>query len=277
MKDRLVYIARHIEQHAQDTLSLASLGALVGWSAGYLQRQFKARFGVSPKEYQNFLRTQHLKQHLKQSPEQNTLDAIYASGYGSPSRIYGTSMRHLGMTPARYGKQGQGEDISYAFAHTPFGLLAMAATDRGVCFVEFGDSEALLVDRLKKDFSQACITQSSQQTSPQLQTWLSALGDYMQSHGPQPNLPLDMRGTAFQVQVWQFLLQLASQQTVSYGDVAKAIGKPKSTRAVANACGQNNIAVLVPCHKVLRSDGSLGGYRWGTERKRALLKWEQQL
>ncbi len=150
MKDRLVYIARHIEQHAQDTLSLASLGALVGWSASYLQRQFKARFGVSPKEYQNFLRTQHLKQHLKQSPEQNTLDAIYASGYGSPSRIDGTSMRHLGMTPARYGKQGQGEDISYAFAHTPFGLLAMAATDRGVCFVEFGDSEALLVDRLKR-------------------------------------------------------------------------------------------------------------------------------
>ena len=269
MTDKLITVAEHIQNHAQEPLNLKHLADLVGWSAGYLQKQFKQRFGISPKEYHNMQRLQSLKQNLQTSD--NTLDAIYAAGYGSPSRVYGEPSRQLGMSPSSYSRQGQGEHISYAFGDTPFGLLAMAATDKGVCFVQFGDSEATLIEQLKHEFQQAHISPSDQQNSPLLDDWVAALCDYLYHHGPKPDLPLDMRGTAFQIQVWKYLLSLKQSNTVSYAELAKAIGKPTAHRAVANACGKNNIGVLIPCHQVLRSDGSLGGYRWGTERKQALL------
>lgn len=269
MTDKLITIAEHIKSHAQEPLSLAQLADLVGWSAGYLQKQFKQRFGVSPKEYHNMQRLQNLKQQLQAS--NNTLDAIYASGYGSPSRVYGEPTRQLGMTPNRYSLKGKGEQISYAFRGTPFGLLAMAATDKGVCFVQFGDHKDKLLEQLIQEFQRADITPSDQHNSALLNDWIEALCNYLHQHGPKPDLPLDMRGTAFQIQVWKYLLSLHNADSVTYADVAKGIGKPSAHRAVANACGKNNIGVLIPCHQVLRSDGSLGGYRWGTERKQALL------
>lgn len=269
MSDKLVTIAEYLQQHAEDSVNLTQLADLVGWSAGYLQKQFKQRFGVSPKEYHDMQRLQQLKQHLQTSD--NTLDAIYAAGYGSPSRVYGEPGRQLGMSPSSYSRHGEGESISYAFSNTPFGLLAMAATDKGVCFVQFGDTEKQLIEALKQEFQQAQIEPSNQHDSPALQSWISTLCDYLSHHGPKPDLPLDMRGTAFQIQVWKYLLSIKDTNSITYADVAKGIGKPKAHRAVANACGKNNIGVLIPCHQVLRSDGSLGGYRWGTERKQALL------
>ena len=269
MSDKLVTIAEYLQQHAEDSISLTQLADLVDWSPGYLQKQFKQRFGISPKDYHDMQRLQQLKQHLKTSD--NTLDAIYAAGYGSPSRVYGEPSRQLGMSPGSYSRQGKGEHISYAFGDTPFGLLAMAATDKGVCFVQFGDAEEPLIEQLQHEFQQAYISPSNQQNSPLLNDWVAALCDYLYHNGPKPDLPLDMRGTAFQIQVWKYLLSLKQSHTVSYAELAKAIGKPNAHRAVANACGKNNIGVLIPCHQVLRSDGSLGGYRWGTERKQALL------
>lgn len=269
MTDKLITIATHIQDHAQEPLNLTQLADLVGWSAGYLQKQFKQQFGVSPKEYHHMQRLQTLKQNLQTSD--TTLDAIYASGYGSTSRVYGKPSQQLGMSPASYSRQGQGEHISYAFGSTPFGLLAMAATDKGVCFVQFGDDEQALIQQLNNEFEQAHITPSEQDKSALLDNWIKALCDYLHHHGPKPELPLDMRGTAFQIQVWKYLLSLKDSDTLSYSEVANGIGKPKAHRAVANACGKNTIGVLIPCHQVLRSDGSLGGYRWGSERKQALL------
>lgn len=270
MTDKLITIAEHIQQHAQDSLKLGQLAALVSWSPGHLQKQFKQRFGVTPKEYHNMQRMQNLKQHLQTSD--NTLDAIYASGYGSSSRVYGEPSRQLGMSPGSYGQRGKGESISYAFGQTPFGLLAMAATDKGVCFVQFGNDEAALITQLQAEFKQAQIQPSDASNSQDLQAWVAALCDYLHHSGPKPDLPLDMRGTAFQIQVWKYLLAIKDNQPVTYAEVANGIGKPKSHRAVANACGKNTIGVLIPCHLVLRSDGSAGGYRWGTKRKQALLE-----
>ena len=267
--DRLIKVARYIEAHAQDKLTLQELAQMVDLSPSYLQRQFKQAFGVSAKAYQDAIRLGIYKQTLQAS--EDTSAAIYAAGFGSTSRVYGVPARNLGMSPKAYQKAGQDQVIAYAVCDTKLGLLAMAATDKGVCFAQFGDSAETLIAAIHREFKAAVIVASDSQNSPMLAAWIEALNQHISHGSAKPELPLDMRGTVFQIQVWEFLLQLKPQATITYSQVAIGINKPKACRAVATACAKNTIGVLIPCHKVLRSDGSLGGYRWGTERKQALL------
>src|SRR5690606_31238775 len=159
---------------------------------------------------------------------------------------------------------------------TALGLMMMAATDRGVCLVEFGDDEASLMAQLRSEFPNADLNASPARNAPELDAWMDALDKHISAGAPRPDLPLDMRGTAFQVKVWQFLLSIREGDVLSYSEVAAKIDKPRAVRALASACGKNRIGVLIPCHRVLRGDGGLGGYRWGLERKRALLEAERR-
>lgn len=271
--DRMVALARYIESRPDKSLSLADLGAVVGLSASRVQRVFKETFGVSPKAYQDALRLKTFKEALKSG--QTVTDAIYDAGFGSVSRVYGQADRQVGMPPSRYGRGGEGETITYACRQTSLGLLMMAATDQGVCFAEFGDDEAVLQDQLQREFPKALLVPSEAKASPELDAWIAALDEHLSQNTPRPNVPLDIRGTAFQTRVWKLLLSVREGEVVSYTELAKRLGEPKAVRAVASACGRNRIAVLIPCHRVLRSDGSLGGYRWGLDRKQRLLEQER--
>lgn len=270
---RLVEVARHIESHADEPLPLARLAELAGLSSSRLQKQFKEAFGISPKVYQDAVRMRRFKQSLKDGDK--VTDAIFASGFGSVSRVYGEATRSLGMSPRVYRAGGAGEVIVYACRATALGLMMMAATKRGVCLVQFGDDEASLVTGLKKEFPNAELIASPARDAPELDAWMDALDQHISQGAPRPDLPLDMRGTAFQMKVWQFLLSIREGDVLSYSEVAANIDKPRAVRAVASACGKNRIGVLIPCHRVLRGDGGLGGYRWGLERKRALLDAER--
>lgn len=271
---RLVEVARHIEAYADEPLPLASLAKIAGLSSCRLQKQFKEAFGVSPKGYQDAVRMRRFKQSLKNGDK--VTDAIFASGFGSVSRVYGEATRNLGMPPRAYRAGGSGEVIFYACRATTLGLMAMAATDKGVCLVQFGDDEESLVTCLKAEFPHAELIASPAQDAPELDAWMEALDQHISNGAPRPDLPLDMRGTAFQMRVWQFLLSIREGDVLSYSEVAAKIDKPKAVRAVASACGKNRIGVLIPCHRVLRGDGGLAGYRWGLARKRALLDAERK-
>ncbi len=263
--------ARYIEQHADERLTLASLAERVGLSANQLQRRFSQSFGLSPKAYQEAIRRRRFQRALRY--EDSVTDAIFASGFGSTSRVYGESARSLGMPPGTYRTGGKGETIGYAWRQTQLGGIMMAATGKGVCFVQFGEEDEMLAS-LQSEFPSARLLSSSALNSNELNAWVDALDQHLAHGGPHPDLPLDMRGTVFQQQVWRFLTSLQAGEQLSYSELAERIGKPRAVRAVASACAANRIAVLVPCHRVLRTDGGLGGYRWGLERKRRLLAAE---
>lgn len=269
----LVAVARHLEAHSDEPLTLKTLAARFGWSPSRLQKSFKAAFGVTPKAYQDGARIAGFKTALQTGA--GVTEAIHQAGFGSTSRVYGPATRNIGMTPSTYRAGGAGESIAYASRATPLGVLTMAATGRGVCFAQFGDDEAGLEARLRAEFPKAGLYPSPAGDSPALDAWIDALVDHLSGSGPRPELPLDLRGTAFQIQVWQFLLSVPEGDVLSYGEVAAGIERPTAVRAVASACGANRIAVLVPCHRVLRGDGGIGGYRWGVDRKRALLDAER--
>ncbi len=270
---RIKALARYIEAHAEEPLPLARLAAAAHLSPAHLQRTFKAVFGVSPKAYQDNARLGRLKSSLKAG--RSVLEAINAAGFQSTSRVYGASTRSLGMTPTAYRAGGAGETIAYASRPTSLGPLLMAATGRGVCFAQFGASETALRRQLAEEFPRATLIASPKSTSPELDAWITAFEAHLEGDAPRPDLPLDLRGTAFQIRVWRFLLSIPAGEVVSYGEVAAAIDAPKAVRAAASACAANRVAVLVPCHRVLRGDGGLGGYRWGLERKRALIDRER--
>ncbi len=267
-------LARFIAEHADEPLSLARLAERAGMSQFHLQRTFRSVIGATPKEFQTALRFQRLKSSLRCTD--SVLDAVFRAGFGSTSRVYERLDDRLGMTPSAYRAGGHGERIVYAGRKTAIGWLLMAATDRGVCFVHFGDSRDALVAALEDEFPAAELAPSPAQDHPEFERWMQALEDYLAQRAPSPEVPLDLRGTAFQIRVWRFLLTVRDGEVVSYGEVARAIGAPRAARAVANACAANHIAALIPCHRVLRGDGSLGGYRWGEERKQALLDREQK-
>lgn len=272
--EKLVEVVRYIERHAEEKITLSSLGEIAGLSPSRLQRVFKEVFGISPKVYQDAVRMRCFKRSL-QAGDRIT-DAIYASGFGSISRVYGESTRHLGMKPKSYRAGGAGETIHYACRNTAIGLMLMAATDKGICSVQFGNEQNFLISQLNKEFPKAKIIISSAQDTDQLDTWMKALDRHINLGFPRPDLPLDIKGTAFQIKVWHFLLSIKEGDTFSYGEVADKIDCPKAARAVGTACGKNPISVLIPCHRVLRGDGGLGGYRWGLERKRVLLSKEKE-
>jgi len=270
--DLMRALASFIERHADEKLPLARLAAEAQLSPAHLQRAFKAVIGVSPKVYQDGARLRLLKDGLKSG--KSVLAAITDAGFQSTSRVYGQATRELGMTPSLYRRGGEGETITHASRLTSLGFLGVAATARGVCFAEFGDTEAELLERLRAEFPRAELTPSTQANSAELDAWIESLDAHIARDAPRPDLPLDLRGTAFQIRVWRFLLGIPEGGTLSYSDLAAGIGAPKAARAAASACAANRIAVLVPCHRVLRGDGGLGGYRWGLARKRALLAVE---
>lgn len=269
----LINVARYIENHAEDKMTLAQLSYIAGLSPSRLQRAFKKLFGVSPKHYKDAVRMQKFKRCLKNGD--GVTDAIYSSGFGSISRVYGDATRNIGMTPKAYRAGGKDEVIYYACRETAIGCMIMAATDKGVCSVQFGDDSDALSTLLSNEFPNAELVHSMAQNTPELDNWMIALDKHISQGAPKPDVPLDIRGTAFQFKVWQFLLSIKEGDVMSYGEVAAQIGSPKAVRAVGTACGKNRIGILIPCHRVLRSNGELGGYRWGLDRKRILLDKER--
>ncbi|MCW8887072.1 MAG: bifunctional DNA-binding transcriptional regulator/O6-methylguanine-DNA methyltransferase Ada [Motiliproteus sp.] len=272
---RMVDLARYIQQHADQRLTLATLAERAQLSPSRLQRIFKEAFGVSPKAYQDGIRLLRYKQSLAKGD--SVTDAIFNAGYGSVSRVYGEASRNIGMSPKAYRAGGAGETIHYALRESALGPMLMAATEKGVCFVQFDDDKDSLLAMLKREFPNAKLQPSSAQQAPELDTWMVSLDQHIDTGSPRPDLPLDMRGTAFQMQVWKMLLSVKEGEVLSYSELAQRLDKSCAVRAVASACGANKIGVLIPCHRILRSDGGLGGYRWGLERKRALLDRERQL
>jgi AraC family transcriptional regulator, regulatory protein of adaptative response / methylated-DNA-[protein]-cysteine methyltransferase len=271
---RMQRLAGFIAAHADQPLPLVRLAREAAMSPHHLQRTFTAVMGVSPKAYQSALRLARFKDQLRDG--EPVLDATFDAGYGSTSRVYEQVTGGLGMTPSAYRAGGAGETITWAVRPTAFGALLMAATVRGVCLVEFGNSAHELEARLAAEFPQATLEPARDAARAPLDAWMEALDAHVVQGAPRPELPLDLRGTAFQIKVWRFLLSVKPGQVVSYGELARGIGHPDAVRAVGSACGANRIAVLVPCHRALRADGSLGGYRWGLERKRALLDQERR-
>jgi AraC family transcriptional regulator of adaptative response/methylated-DNA-[protein]-cysteine methyltransferase len=272
--ERITEIARYITAHADSPLTLATLSTRAGLSPFHFQRTFKAVMGVTPKQFHQDARLVRLKQHLRAGDD--VLGATFEAGFGSTARVYVEVDGRLGMTPVAYRQGGAGERIYYAVQETPLGLLMMAATDRGVCFVQFGDNADALNGELQREYPKAAIEPSAATGAPALDRWMEALGAHLALQGPRPDLPLDLRGTAFQIRVWRFLMSIKDGDVLSYAELAVGIGAPKAVRAVAAACAANRIAVLVPCHRVLRSNGGLGGYRWGEARKRVLLDGERR-
>ncbi len=266
-------MADYIDAHADQPLPLTRLADQAGMSPFHFQRTFKAVIGVSPKAYHAAARLRAFKARLREGD--NVLEATFDAGYGSTSRVYEQVDGGLGMTPSAYRAGGAGETIVHAVRDTALGPLMMAATERGVCFVQFGDGPDALLAQLRKEFPRATLAPASPDAAAPLDDWMAALSDHLAGAGPRPDLPLDLRGTAFQIKVWRFLLSVRPGDVVSYSELAAGVGAPRATRAAASACAANRLAVLVPCHRALRADGGLGGYRWGLERKRALLDAER--
>ncbi len=253
-------------------ITLATLSERAKLSPFHLQRKFKAALGVSPKEYVDTCRMEHLKSNLRSGD--SVTAAIFDSGYGAPSRVYERSNGRLGMTPRAYANGGAGVEITYAFLDTDMGLLLLAATDRGLCLVRFGDSRDELTRDLRNDFPAATLTEMSDRSSPQFAGWVEAIRSYLKGQSTNLDLPLDVKSTAFVEKVWKYLQSIPPGEVRTYTQVAKAIGSPNAARAVGSACGSNRVAIVIPCHRVLRGDSGLGGYRWGLDKKRKLLAHE---
>ena len=273
--ERISALCRYIETHLDESLTLDHLASRAGLSRFHLQRRFKAVTGVSPRQYIEALRLRRFKNGLRDDAA--VTDAIFDAGFGSASRLYERTAAHLGMTPGQYRAGGKDVSLSYAFEQTELGPLLMAASDRGLCFVQFGESEQALLEQLAIEFPQAVIEPMPVSSSAQFTAWMQALSVHLQGRKPAEGLPLDLRGTAFQHRVWTYLLSIPAGELRSYSEVAEGIGSPRAVRAVASACASNRVGVIVPCHRVIRGDGSLGGYRWGLDRKRALIDAERRM
>jgi len=253
---------------------LPDLARAVGLSPSHLQRSFRKRFGVSPAEYAQARKLKQLKSALREAPR--VTDAIYDAGYGSGSRVYEKTGQLLGMTPADYRRGGTGIAIRYTTLRVAVGTLLVAASERGICAVALGDNESKLVADLRTEFPRAAM----ERVDAGRDEWLAAMIERVSAQIgiDQPSgdvtVPVDIRATAFQWRVWQALQRIPHGETRSYTQIAAEIGAPRAVRAVASACARNRLAVVVPCHRVIRADGSLGGYRWGMARKRALLDHE---
>ncbi len=235
-----------------------------------LARAFKRVLGITPRAYAEARRVGRFKQELKRRKQVSP--ALYEAGYGSSSRVYERTDAHLGMTPATYARGGAGVGIAYTTVATALGQLLVAATERGVCRVALADNPRILEQDLLAEFPEARVVQDK---SGKLHGWVTVILAYLDGREPDLDLPLDIRATAFQRRVWQELQRIPFGETRSYAEVARRMGEPKATRAVAQACGKNPVALVIPCHRVVREDGALGGYRWGVERKEALLERER--
>jgi AraC family transcriptional regulator of adaptative response/methylated-DNA-[protein]-cysteine methyltransferase len=270
---RMLAICRLIDESDGDAPPLAELAARAELSPFHFQRTFKAVVGVTPKQYADASRLAKLKSTLRAA--RDVTAAVMDAGYGSTSGVYGRADARLGMTPKQYRRGGDGVTISYASARTPLGLILAGATDRGLCFIQFGEDEASLRERLRAEYPLARLEPMREPHDPQFDAWIAALNRHLAGEQQKLELPLDVRATAFQLRVWNYLTTIPYGQVRSYAEVATAIGRPGASRAVARACASNTLAVAIPCHRVIRGDGHLAGYRWGLARKRALLERER--
>ena len=252
---------------AVEPLLLADLAAAVGYAPHHFQRLFTRDLGVSPAAYARALRARRAEAHLKE--DKSVTEAIYDAGYSAPSRFYADASERIGMTPSAWRDGGRGETIRFVVADSPLGPLLVAATPKGICRLTFDEDERAL----KRRFPNADIRPDD----GTIAEWVDAALVAIERPAAAPELPIDVRGTAFQEAVWQELRRIPLGQTRSYADIAKAVGQPGAVRAVGTANGSNPVAVLVPCHRVIRSDGSLGGYAGGLDRKRKLLEAERAL
>lgn len=259
---------RYLEAHADDRVTLPELARESGLSASRLQRVFKAAVGLSPREYHDALRVGRLKARLRGGDTVSR--ATYDAGYGSGSRVYEGAHAKLGMTPGAYRRGGAGVRIGYEIVDSPLGRLLVGMTERGVCSVALGDDDTGLERLLHHDFPKAEITRGA----PAHREWIRAVVEQLRGRAPSVEVPVDVQGTTFQWQVWHALQRIPRGRTMSYGEIAAALGRPKATRAVARACASNRVAVVIPCHRVIRENGDLGGYRWGIDRKERLLEAE---
>lgn len=249
--------------------SLAELADAAGISRFHFHRVFKQIIGATPRDYARTHRLGHMAQRLDAG--EPVTQAIYAAGFGSSSRAYEAAPAALGMTPGARRRGGGGETIRFATVATPLGWALVAATGRGVCLTALGDDRAGLAALVRQRFPAAEVIAED----PGLKEWADRIVRFITAPGHNLDLPLDIRGTAFQARVWRALQKIPLGRTATYTEIAAALGQPKAVRAVAQACAANNLALLVPCHRVIRKDGDLGGYRWGLERKRALLDRER--
>ncbi len=266
--DRLQQARRLLDE--QD-LGLAALGLAVGLSPTHLQRRFREAFGLSPAEYLAQKKLARLKHELR-APGDVTR-ALYEAGYGSSSRVYEDGAARLGMLPGVYRRGGEGMDIRWAVIETAVGQALIAATERGLCAIALGDDAIALESELRDEFPRASLARVDAGQDEFLAPRVRAVADVLA--GKRGSVPMELIGTAFQQRVWESLMKIPRGETRSYAALADSIGQPRAARAVARACAQNRLAVIVPCHRIIRGDGSLGGYRWGLPRKDALLQSER--
>jgi AraC family transcriptional regulator of adaptative response/methylated-DNA-[protein]-cysteine methyltransferase len=275
VNDRIREICRYVETHSGDNLPLNDLARRAGLSPFHFQRSFKAVIGLTPRQYVEACRLKKLKSSLRKSND--VTEAVYDAGYGSSSRVYERADTRLWMTPNQYRQGGRSVTITHVTVESIVGLMMIGATDRGLCFVQFGESQEDLLRALAKEYPSARIEEMQAPYHPEFQKWIDALTAHLAGKQPRIELPLDIRATAFQMRVWNYLQSIPYGEVQSYGEVAAGIGQPAATRAVARACASNTVALAIPCHRVIRGTGELGGYRWGLPRKRALIDRERSL
>ena len=259
---------RYIETQDETSATLADLANHIGISPFHLQRVFKRVMGITPRQYADACRIGKFKTRVRESG--SVAGAMYDAGFSSSSRLYARAPTELGMTPATYGRGGRGAVINYTIVPCPLGFLLVAATQRGVCAVKLGDCDSALAEGLTKEYPSAEIHRADSTLNGPVDNLLN----YLAGKQPDLQLPLDIQATAFQWRVWENLRAIPYGETRSYGEVAKGMGRPTAVRAVARACATNPVALVIPCHRAIREDQSLGGYRWGLERKETLLEKE---
>ena len=260
-----------IERRDGERVTLAELAEEVDASPWHLQRLFRKVMGVSPRDYAEAKRAAKFRDQLKRGD--SIAGATYGAGYGSSSRVYENTQQKLGMTPASYAKGGKGARIAYSIVDSPLGRLLVAATESGVCFVSIADHDEALTAALEREFPAAA---ELRRDDTLIASAIRALVAYLDGETPHIDLPLDIRATAFQRRVWQELVTIPAGEVRTYSEIAEAVGLPQGQRAVARACATNPVALVVPCHRVVRQDGALTGYRWGLDRRRKLLQQEAE-
>ena len=263
-------MCRYIEQHLDEAVTLEKLAKVFGQSPFHLQKTFKKTLGISPRAYADSCRMGLLKRNLQAG--RSVTHALYDAGFSSSSRLYERTASQLGMTPDKYRRGAVAASIRYTCTDSPLGRMLVAATEKGICAIQFGDTDDELTEGLKREFPFAVRKREDES----MRSWTNVVLRQISGHKLNRSLPLDIQATAFQRRVWAHLQSLPFGTTQSYGEVAQAIGQPNAARAVARACASNRIAVAIPCHRVVRGNGDMGGYRWGAERKRALLQLEQK-
>ena len=272
---RIRRLCEHIRQNCQsgESLGLEELSRQVGLSPFHLQRTFKEIVGISPKEYVEACRIEALKGALRSN--ESVTEAIYEAGFGSSSRVYERVDTRLGMTPSEYRDGGKGVSISYVSVASPLGMMMIGATDRGLCSVQFGESHEELLGMLRAEYPAAKLEQMKSPYPDEFDSWIKSLLRYLRREQIRLDVPVDVQGSAFQMKVWKYLQTIPYGDVQSYSEVAAAVGDPNAVRAVARACARNRVALVIPCHRVIRGNGELAGYRWGLERKRILIDSER--